>query len=174
MRIPNALFMLYRMSLWLGGSIFGLLFVFFFVMSLGRIDGFSMEPGLVDQELFVVNKFVYLFRQPQRQEIVQLVDLKNKHLVIKRVIGLPGEKLKHSGNCIYRWQQGSWVLIEESYLAPYSETVFDKWEIENEIINIPKNTYYLLGDNRLSSFDSRQRGFIKREDIVGKVIDLFN
>ena len=174
MRIPSPLFIVYRMFLWLVGTLFGLFFIFFFIMSLGKIDGLSMEPGFVDQEMFIVNKFVYLFKKPQRQDIVQYIDIEYKVLIVKRVIGLPGDKLKYFNKNIYRWEQGSWILIEEPYLAPYSQTVFNDAIDDNDIIEVPQNSYYLLGDNRLFSFDSRQVGFINRSNIVGKIIDLVN
>ena len=67
----------------------GLLFVRTFIFSVGIIDGVSMEPNLLDNQRFVVNRISYLINKPKRGDVIQVVDIDRQKLLVKRIIGLP-------------------------------------------------------------------------------------
>lgn len=142
--------------------IVGLIFVF---ARPSFVIGPSMEPTLDDGSVVLVEKVSYLTGQPQAFEIVvtssnlpwKFFLTKN---IIKRVIGLPGDHLRISEGLVYV----NGVLIDEEYIKePYTRGDFDGL--------VPEGHYFIMGDNRGISNDSRSSevGFVPREDIKGKV-----
>ncbi len=150
---------------------FLVLFARFFVFAPGRVDGKSMQPTLVDEDLFFINKFVYLFRSPRRYEIVQLIDPNTRKLIIKRIIGLPGEiiEIKRGKVFIKRDLKEEAIELDESVYL--SASVFTSIKAQDRVIRyfVADNQYFVLGDNRAHSGDSRVYGAAPRECIVGKV-----
>lgn len=142
----------------------------FFVVSPGRVNGLSMDPTFKDEQLFFVNKFVYLFYEPKRYDVVQIIDPQTKKLIIKRVVGLPGESVIIKRGKVYIVSNNGIPEIElsESYLSP---TIFTTLKAQNRPIKyfVSSGTYFVLGDNRGFSTDSRYYGPVRRENIVGKV-----
>ena len=133
------------------------------VFQLSRISGSSMEPQYQDDDLVMIEKMFYKMSQPKYDDIV-VASYQNEFLeetlIIKRVIGLPGDKIEFIDNQLYR----NGKLIKEDYI---NETMIQ----EDMKINVPKNTVFLLGDNRNISKDSRVIGCVDiEEDIIGKVI----
>lgn len=143
-----------------------------FIIEPGRVNGISMEPIFMDEEFFFVNKYTLLLRVPDRGDVVQAVDPLSKSLVIKRVIGLPGEQLSiHSGAIYLRDEHGDEVIIEEPWLSE------GEWTTSSEngdavYVPIPNDHYFLIGDNRDSSTDSRTYGAVHRNRIYGLVHQL--
>ncbi len=133
------------------------------------VKGASMEPNFYDHEYLIINEILYRFSEPERGDIVVFRYPKNpSDFFIKRVVGLPGEKLVIANGevKIYNTQNpDGYVLDESSYLEPGVKTSGTFGEIE---ITLADNEYYVLGDNRASSLDSRSFGPIKRTDIIGK------
>ena len=132
---------------------------------LASVDGTSMEPTLDNGQQILVLKCHYHFFEPDYNDLI-VIDynasnaLKHKYLV-KRIIGLPGDRLEFKSNEIYRNGQ----LIDEPYLKETMIAQVDK------IIDIPDNQIFVLGDNRNESIDSRHFGYIDvHSQIVGKVI----
>jgi len=147
-----------------------LLFIRAFIAEPGRVNGRSMELTFLDEDFFVVNKFTLLFREPRRGDIVQFVDQKDKSVVIKRVIGLPGEKLSIKGGRVFLLQQNrEWVELQESYLAPGIKT-YSETQQDTVYLPVPEHSYFLMGDNRPMSGDSRIYGSVHRSAIYGLVI----
>jgi len=147
-----------------------LLFIRGFVVELGRVNGQSMERTFIDTDLFLVNKYVLLLRTPRRGDIVQAIDPLSKHLVIKRVIGLPGERLAiHDGAVYLRLENGTETKIEEPWLST------EEWTASAErtdavYVPLQPQTYFLIGDNRDQSTDSRTFGGVHRNSIYGLVL----
>jgi len=130
-----------------------------------------MEPTFYDHESFAINKFLLLFRQPKRGEIVQLTSPRLGDLVIKRIIGLPGETVHIQQNSVFITAvDGSYYKLDESYLPDNSVTRHDDGNVS--IGPLSPFTYYLLGDNRYESGDSREYGPVHRSAIYGTVIKL--
>ncbi|QBD83585.1 signal peptidase I [Ktedonosporobacter rubrisoli] len=127
-----------------------------------NIDGHSMEPGLHNTELILVDKWSYLFRSPTRGDIVVFVAPPNPSQdYIKRVIGLPGDIVTIKGNAVYV----NGVLLNEPYVDPHNQgNPYPSFS--NRLV--PPNTYLVLGDNRNGSSDSRDWGCVPRENIVGR------
>ncbi|MBR3049592.1 MAG: signal peptidase I [Bacilli bacterium] len=126
----------------------------FFIVTPIRVNGPSMENTLHDKDIMLLNEISYKFHKIERFDIV-VIKYKNEYL-IKRVIGLPGEKVKYKNNKLY---------INNKYIK---EKFSHKKTKDFKTKKIPKDNYIVLGDNRTDSVDSRMIGFIKKKDIKGK------
>lgn len=131
--------------------------LFLYVVSFQQVVGPSMQTTLQEGNIVVVSKLSYKFNDVKRGDILvfEYDGMKN---LIKRVIGLPGEKIEFKDNVLY--------INDEAYEEKYLNDV--KTEDYSSGI-IPENQYIVLGDNRENSMDSRDIGPIKKEDIIGKV-----
>ena len=130
------------------------------------VKGASMEPNYEDGEYLVIDELSYRFREPQRGEVIVFRYPANpKEFFIKRIIGLPGETIKFENNKIIiqnTVHPDGFILNESTYLKnipPLGEQTFI----------LKSNEFFVLGDNRGASFDSRRWGPLPRENIVGKV-----
>ncbi|GGB53474.1 signal peptidase I [Virgibacillus dakarensis] len=146
-----------------GKAIFiAILLAFFlrtFVFATSIVEGESMEPTLENGERVVFNKFIYLFGEPARGDIVIIQrPIKN---YVKRVIALPGETVKMQEHQLY--------INGEKY-----EDTFVSQEAINHTgnfgpVQVPEDCYFVMGDNRAISKDSRNGlGFINKDTIIGK------
>ncbi len=137
--------------------------IFLYVVSLQQVVGSSMNPTLDDGDVALLNKIGHRFFDIERNEIVALKYDDTKYL-IKRVIGLPGEKIEYKNNRLYVDGQG----YKETFLS--DDVATDDFSIKDLGYDvIPDNMYLVLGDNRGDSLDSREIGLIKKDDIKGKV-----
>ncbi len=130
-----------------------------FVFATSIVDGESMEPTLEDGETVLFNKFTYLFDKPQRGDIVIIErPLKN---YVKRIIAMPGETIKVENHTLY--------INGEKYGQPFINKDAQNNTGEIGPINVPENSYYVMGDNRIVSKDSRNGlGFVNEDNIIGK------
>ncbi|HEY7404377.1 MAG TPA: signal peptidase I [Candidatus Angelobacter sp.] len=137
-------------------------FIILFIYQPVKVEGGSMEPGLEDQERIFINKLVYRFESIERGDIVVFHYPRDvRKSFIKRVIGLPGDRIRILSGHVYV----NGVALPEPYVPDdyqdarsYSETV------------VPANAYFVLGDHRNSSNDSREFGPIMRGYIYGKAV----
>lgn len=139
----------------------------YFVIQPFYVKGASMEPNFYDHEYLIINEIGYRFEEPKRGEVVVFKYPNNtREYFIKRIVGLPGEKLeiKDGKVIIYNQEHPQGVVLEEDYLSPWQQTNGHK------IVELDLDEYYLLGDNRLSSLDSRSFGPVERRYIIGKVL----
>ncbi|MFA6410803.1 MAG: signal peptidase I [Candidatus Buchananbacteria bacterium] len=139
----------------------------YFLIKPFYVKGASMEPNFYDHEYLIINEISYRFGEPVRGDIVVFrYPFDPSQYFIKRVIGLPGEKIKVADGQVFvfnsKYPAGQ--LIEENYLTEGTQTLGDVQ------VQLKENEYYLLGDNRLHSLDSRAFGPVKREYIVGKTL----
>ncbi|MDD2505196.1 MAG: signal peptidase I [Bacilli bacterium] len=157
------------------GYIISFLFLFFilaFVVSFQPVAGNSMYPTLKEGDFVIVSKFFYNIGDPKRNEIVNVKDDLGKSYV-KRIIGLPGEKIEYLDNILYINDK---PFLENFTFEEYMtsnflfEDICSKEDCPEEII--PKDMYLLLGDNRGESVDSRTLSFGLRnkKDINGRII----
>lgn len=127
------------------------------------LDGPSMQPGLHTNERVLVNSLAYIFRQPQRGDVIVFhpPDALTQRY-IKRVIGLPGDTVRLTLTNVYV----NGVKLNESYIAPapygYPENP------EPETIHLGSDQFFVMGDNRTNSQDSRYFGPISQREIIGK------
>jgi signal peptidase I len=127
------------------------------------VEGRSMQPNFQDRQYLIIDELSYNFKEPARGEVV--VFKYSDDYLIKRIIGLPGERVKifEGKVIIYNDSHPEGVLLEESYLPQDLLTAGEK------DTTLDDHTYYVLGDNRPVSKDSRYFGPISRKQIVGKV-----
>lgn len=142
-----------------GGLIF---FIVFYVGQRTLVDGSSMEPGLSDGDHLIVDKLSYRLHPPGRYDIV-VFSYETGVYFIKRVIGLPGECIKIDENGI--------IFVDGEPLAEsYGREVIRDAGIFAEETELGAGEYFVLGDNRNESLDSRDErvGPVKEDAIIGK------
>lgn len=141
-------------------------FVIAFVGQRTEVDGSSMEPMLSDGDNLIVDKISYRFRDPERFDIIVFpFKLEEKTYYIKRIIGLPGETVQID-------EQGN-IYIDGKVLSEgYGREIIrpDTMGIARNPITLGEDEYFVMGDNRNSSQDSRTEivGNIHRDDIIGR------
>jgi signal peptidase I len=127
-----------------------------------KVEGTSMAPLLSDQERIFINKFVYRFEPIQRRDVVVFwYPLDRSKSFIKRVIGLPGESVEIRQGIVYV----NGHAISEPYVPPQYEDASDYGPIR-----VPKDSYFVMGDHRISSNDSRVFGSVPIEYIYGRAV----
>lgn len=139
------------------------LIIYLYVVSFQQVIGPSMQPNYQEGEIYLLNKFKYKLTNPKRFEVIVLNNKKSKFM-IKRVIGLPGEHIEYRDDTLYV----NGKIIKEQFskmLEPDETGILEK----NVDLIIPENCYYVLGDNRVNSEDSRMFGCVLEKDIIGKV-----
>ncbi len=143
------------------------LFIRFFIAAPYVVSGASMEPNFEDWHYLIVDRVSYRFETPQRGDVV-IFDLPQdtSRSLIKRVIGLPGDTviLKGQSITIVNDEHPKGFTLEEPYLDPAN-----LGGVNNMTVTLEKDQYFVLGDNRRVSADSRIWGTLPRKDIVGRV-----
>ena len=130
-----------------------------FVFSPIKVNGTSMYPTLNDGDIMILNEIGYHLNGVNRFDIV--VVKKNNDRIIKRVIGLPGEKVTYKDNKLFI--NGEEVIEDFTHDITHN---FDLSEINVDVI--PEGYYFVVGDNRGNSKDSRMIGLVSRSEIKGK------
>lgn len=132
-----------------------------FVVQAARVEGRSMAPTLEDQDRLVVDKMVYQRRDPRAGEIVMLhYPLRPDRLFVMRVIGEEGDMIRIVDGRLFRND----VQLEEPYLQPELRS-HERWGPEV----VPEGYYFVMGDNRINSSDSRHWKYVPRRYIVGRI-----
>lgn len=124
-----------------------------FIVTPIRVNGPSMLDTLEDKDIMILDEISFKFKGLKRFDIV-VVNYKNEK-IIKRVIGLPGETVEYRDNKLYI----NGKVVEEDFSHEVTADV--------DPIKIPKNCYYVMGDNRVNSTDSRIIGSVSIKDIRG-------
>lgn len=129
------------------------------------VRGPSMEPSFANGDYLIIDELSYRFSAPQRGDVIVFKYPYNpSQRFIKRIIGLPGETVEiKNGKVIIYSSQGGRILDESEYLSSNTQT---PGEVR---ITLGNDEYFVLGDNRSVSADSRSWGPLKREYIIGKV-----
>lgn len=147
------------------GAIFAALYLF--VAQFHKVSGNSMVPTLQNGDYLITEKVSYKFRDPTRGEIIVLKNPKDESQdFIKRVIALPGDTLEISNNKIFL----NGRLLEEPYLPTGAPTKGGAFVVNDSPVKAGNNQYFVIGDNREHSSDSRTWGPIIKEEIVGRAI----
>jgi signal peptidase I len=129
-----------------------------------NVDGTSMEPNLHNGELILVDKWTYLFRPPARGDVIVFVAPPHPNMdYVKRVIGVPGDIITVHNTIVIV----DGITLNETYVDPRNQgNLFANKNITNLVV--PPNDYFVLGDNRAVSSDSRDWGFVPKANIVGR------
>lgn len=136
-----------------------------YVVSLQQVVGQSMSPNFNSNDVVILDKISYRFKDVKREDIVSVYYADTKYL-IKRVIGLPGETIEFKNNTLYI----NGVPYKEEYLT--SDIITEDFSLNTLGYNkIPEDYYLVLGDNRMDSLDSRDDdvGLIPKKNIIGQV-----
>lgn len=142
-------------------------FAIHFMIQNFRIDGTSMEPNLHNGEYIIVNKTAYWFgHNPQRGDVIvfQAPD-QPQYDRVKRVIGLSGDTVEAmpDGTVYITNANGNRSRLEEPYLATNHAGASGTW-------TVPEGEYFVMGDNRSVSYDSREGGSVPRSKVIGKAL----
>ncbi len=129
-----------------------------------NVDGHSMEPNLHDKELILVDKWTYLFHAPARGDVIVFVaPPAPSEDYVKRIIGVPGDVITINNGA----PTVDGVALKESYVRPANMGATPGDMAINKMI-VPPNDYFVLGDNRVGSSDSRTWGLLPRKNIIGR------
>lgn len=138
----------------------------YFVFQPFIVKGQSMTPNFSEGDYLIIDELSYQFRGPQRGEVIVFKYPENpSQKFIKRVVGLPGEvvEIKENKVSIYN-KDKSRVLDESEYLSSSVNTV------GNATFELRENEYFVLGDNRDFSYDSRKFGVVPEDNIIGRFL----
>lgn len=139
-----------------------------FIVSQNKVPSGSMMPTLNVNDRIIVSRLPYYYRLPKRGELV-VFNGPDGEKWIKRVIGLPGEKIDIREGNVYINE----VYLDETDYLPEAHISSNNPTITSEIsfpYTVPENAYFLLGDNRLESYDCRYMGAIEQAKITGKAV----
>jgi len=153
------------LRVWLGNLVIVLLFAGFFIVFLYqpvKVEGTSMMPGVDDQERIFINKFVYRLEPISRGDVIVFrYPLDTSKSFIKRVIGLAGDKIRIEKGLVY--------VNGEPLTEDYVPSQYADWSSQPEI-TVPQGYYFMLGDHRNLSKDSREFGPVAQSYVVGKAV----
>ncbi len=133
------------------------------------VKGASMEPNFFDKEYLIIDELSYRFHEPVRGDIVVFRYPRNpEEYFIKRVIGLPGEKVQIKDGAVYIFDNAhpDGVKLSEPYLADDVKT----YGLNEDVTALSASEYYVLGDNRNASKDSRSFGPVDKKFVTGRVL----
>jgi signal peptidase I len=129
-----------------------------------EVVGQSMKPTLKDSQRYILNRWLYWVRAPQRSDVVVILDPVSGRHSVKRVVGLPGD-------AVYLKEGSVWVngrKLEEPYLPPFTRT-YPEGSLPEQWLRCSKDQYVVMGDNRKNSSDSRSYGPVRRRDVLGRI-----
>ena len=130
------------------------------------VDGRSMEPNFVNGQRLVISRVHYWLGEPERGDIIVFNSPKprseNESALVKRVIGLPGDTIEFIDQQLYI----NGELVEE----PYISEPCSRYRCEDEVWHLGPDEYFMMGDNRNVSNDSRAFGPVPQENVVGEVL----
>jgi len=135
-----------------------------------KVEGTSMMPTLTDQERIFINKFTYRFgfgSVSRGDTVVFWYPQDTSKSYIKRVIGVPGDRIRVEGGLVYV----NGTPLQESYVPPENRDS-NSWRDGEEQV-VPDGRYFVLGDHRNQSSDSRMWGYVPRENIYGKAVFVY-
>jgi signal peptidase I len=130
-----------------------------------QVVGNSMVPTLHNSEHYLLNRWVYHFRTPQRSDVVVIRDPAAGCFSVKRIIGAPGDAVYLKDGHIFL----NGRKLHEPYLEPNTRT-FASGRAKEQFVICGKDQFYLLGDNRPNSADSRVYEAVHRRNIVGMLV----
>jgi signal peptidase I len=144
-------------------SVLSFFFTSRYVIATVEVDGESMEPTLVDSERRLVHRWSLLVREPRRGELVVLKDHIDESWCIKRVVAMPGDVVEFRAGRVHV----NGAPLDEPYLA--FNTVTEPQRPAGARVTVGEGRFFVLGDNRANSVDSRTYGPLRRASLLGVV-----
>jgi signal peptidase I len=146
----------------------------YFVFQPFIVSGSSMEPNFSNGQYLIIDEISYRFNEPTRGDVVVIRYPKDrKQFFIKRVVGLPGEQvlIDNGRVTIINDENPEGVTLSETYLPSQGLTFPHNTAIVGgrKSVTLKADEYFMMGDNRLASSDSRDWGILNRQDMIGKV-----
>ena len=141
----------------------------YFLVQPFYVKGASMEPSFYDSEYLIVDEISYRLETPKRGDVIVFRYPRDpQQYFIKRVIGLPGEKIQFKNGDVYIYNNEfpNGFILKESYLPADLKT----YSLDEEPITLKDKEYFVLGDNRYASKDSRSFGAVNQSFFIGKVL----
>ena len=127
------------------------------------VEGDSMEPNFSDGQYLIIDELSYNFKNPERGDVIVLRSPAQPAIFfIKRIIGLPGEELKIEGGKVIIGTNSERVVLDEEYIPEGVDTIPDSF------IKLKDSEYFVMGDNRQRSSDSRSWGPLDEDNITGR------
>ena len=162
--IKKTLFKIFIWAVEIAAVIFAAYFIIYYALEKTNMIGSSMEPPLMADNSIIINKFSYRFSEPKRFDVVVFKQDGNEHSYynIKRIIGLPGETVQIKDGDVY--------INDELLKEAAGVEKMANYGLTEEKLTLEENEYFVLGDNRNNSEDSRfaSIGNIRRSEIIGK------
>lgn len=150
-------------------SFFLVMYIWFFRPF--QVNGSSMFPNFEDREYVVTNLILMRFDDPKRGDVIVFkYPLDHEREFIKRVIGLPGDTIYLKDGDVYVNDQ---KLDQDSFLKPNVKTYGGAFLEEGKKITVPADNFFMMGDNRPYSSDSREWGFVKKSEITGQSMFIY-
>lgn len=164
-----AFFLDIAQTIFLAGAIF--VFIYMFLFRPFQVSGLSMFPTFHDKEYILTNLISLRMGAPKRGDVIVFrAPLDHDKDFIKRVIGVGGDKVLLRDGIVYLNDQ---VLDESKYLASDVQTRPQSFMRENEPVTVPTGQFLVMGDNRGNSSDSREWGFLTRNDLIGRSVFVY-
>lgn len=139
--------------------------IYLFLVQPHQVKGNSMYPNFIDGEYILTDKISYRLNPPQHGDVVVFKSPQDHEVdYIKRVIGTPGDVVRISGSQVYLNNE----FLPEDFLPSDYVTNPGIFAKSDQDMIVPPDEYFVLGDNRSHSSDSREWGFVKKEEIIGK------
>jgi signal peptidase I len=130
------------------------------------VNGASMDPNFLDGDYLIIDEISYRFNEPQREDVIIFrYPLDPSQFFIKRIVGLPGETLKIKDGKVFIYNPD----LDEEIILDESAYLEDPYTPGNLEISLGGDAYFVLGDNRQASSDSRKWGGVPRHYITGRV-----
>ena len=163
-RVPKRARRAVLLSILMFGSVLSYLFISNLVFGYVEISGESMLPTLHGGETYVLQRWMYAYDDPDRTHVVALRDPLDDGLSVKRIVGLPGDQVSLvDGDVVVNGME-----LIEGYLPEYVRTI--QMTPEGAHFKLAANEYFVLGDNRQNSIDSRIYGPVTRDRILGPIV----
>ncbi len=161
----NRLWILFENVIYIGCAIGLALLIQAYIARPFIVSGSSMDPVIKNGEYMIIDEISYRFREPQRGDVVVFKSPPEPNkFYIKRLIGLPGDTIKIDGSVIIitNKENPDGFILHEPFITHKGK---DKINVV-----VPPNKYYVLGDNRSGSYDSRTWGTVPRDYIRGRAL----
>ncbi len=163
---PRSKFFIFIENILYVGAAIGLaLLIQAFIVRPFIVSGNSMDPDIKDKQYLIIDELSYRFREPERGDVIVFkAPPEPSKYYIKRIIGLPGDTVDIKGSVvtITNTQHPKGFTLSEDFITHKSS--------DNVHITVPQGEYYVLGDNRSGSYDSRSWGALPKENIRGRAL----